>query len=169
MFCNIFLSALPFAEKLSLFRRLGLQPQRTSGTRDQALALIFFVLLLNTSPIFAQIGNSGSIEGTVKDPSGAAVPNATVQIVNPVSGLDRTTVTGADGSFRFTNVPFNPYHLAVTAAGFASYTQDLDVRSTVPTPVQVSLKVGTAVTSVTVEAKGADLVENDPTFHTDVD
>jgi hypothetical protein len=183
MFCNIFLSALPFAEKLSLFRRLGLQPQRTSGTRDRALvpeespgaffgacfALIFFVLLLNTSPISAQIGNSGSIEGTVKDPSGAAVPNATVQIVNPVSGLDRTTVTGADGSFRFTNVPFNPYHLAVTAAGFASYTQDLDVRSTVPTPVQVGLKVGTAVTSVTVEAKGADLVENDPTFHTDVD
>ena len=35
-------------------------------------------------------------------------------------------------SFRFTNVPFNPYHLAVTAKGFAGYTQDVDVRSSVP-------------------------------------
>jgi TonB-dependent receptor-like protein len=43
------------------------------------------------------------------------------------------------------------------------------VRSTVPTSVQISLKLGTANTSVTVEANGGDLVENESTFHTDVD
>jgi len=117
----------------------------------------------------AQLGNSGSIEGVVKDPSGAAVVNATVEISYPVTGYKRTTTTSGDGSFRFTNVPFNPYHLTVTADGFAMYAQDVEVRSTVPARADLSLKVGTAVTSVTVEANGGDLVEKDPTFHTDVD
>ena len=117
----------------------------------------------------AQLGNSGSIEGVVKDQSGGLVPGAKVEITNPVSGLHRETTTDTDGAFRFTNVPFNPYHLVVTAAGFNSYTQDVDVRSTVPTRIQVGLKIGAAATSVTVEASGPDLIENDPSFHTDVD
>jgi Carboxypeptidase regulatory-like domain len=126
----------------------------------------FFACSIRSS---AQTGNSGSIEGTVKDPSGAAVVKASVEITNVVSGYKRTTVTADDGTFRFGNVPFNPYHMTVTADGFAPFTQDVEVRSTVPTNVQTELKVGTAVTSVTVESNGADLVENDSTFHTDVD
>jgi len=126
-------------------------------------------LLLLATPSRAQVGNSGSIEGVVKDQSAAAVANATVEISYPVSGYSRTTSTASDGSFRFTNVPFNPYHLVVTASGFASFAQDVDVRSGVPMSVPVTLKVGSAATTVTVEATGADLVENDATFHTDVD
>ncbi len=117
----------------------------------------------------AQLGNSGSIEGVVKDPTGGVIAGATVEISYPVSGFHRETTTGSDGDFRFTNVPFNPYHLAVTAPGFAAYSQDVDVRSTVPTAVQISLKLGTAATSITVEANGADLIETESTFHTDVD
>jgi hypothetical protein len=115
------------------------------------------------------MGNSGSIEGVVKDASGGVVAGATVEVSNPVSGFKRETATGSDGSFRFSNVPFNPYHLTVTEAGFASYTQDVDVRSTVPTTLQIGLKVGAAAETVKVEANGGDLVENDSTFHTDVD
>src|SRR5258708_12190426 len=77
--------------------------------------------------------------------------------------------TGSDGAFRFTNVPFNTYHLVVATTGFTPYTQDVDIRSSVPTSIQIGLKLGTAATSITVEANGGDLVENDPTFHTDVD
>jgi hypothetical protein len=128
-----------------------------------------WLLLLLAAPSRAQVGNSGSIEGVVKDQSAAAVANATVEISYPVSGYSRTTSTASDGSFRFTNVPFNPYHLVVTASGFASFAQDVDVRSGVPVSVPVTLKVGSAATTVTVEATGADLVENDATFHTDVD
>jgi hypothetical protein len=120
-------------------------------------------------PARAQLGNSGSIEGVVKDPSGGAVANVTVEIWNPVSGYKRETTTGSDGSFRFTNVPFNPYHFVARAKGFATYVQDAEVRSTVPTSVQISLKIATAATTVTVESNGGDLVENDPVFHTDVD
>jgi len=134
-----------------------------------AVLILGFVLLLTAEPAKAQLGNSGSIEGIVKDPSGGVIAGATVEISNPVSGFHRETTTGSDGDFRFTNVPFNPYHLAVTAPGFASYAQDVDVRSTVPTSLQISLKLGTAATSITVEANGADLVETESTFHTDVD
>jgi len=121
-------------------------------------------------PARAQLGNSGSIEGVVKDQSGASVPGAKVEITNPVSSFHREATTDNDGNFRFTNVPFNPYHLVVTAAGFGSVSQDVDVRSTVPVNIPVALKVGSAAsTSITVEANGGDLVENESTFHTDVD
>jgi hypothetical protein len=130
--------------------------------------ILAIVLLFSEAATWAQ-GNSGSIEGVVKDSSGGVVVNATVEVSNPVSGFNRITTTGSDGSFRFTNVPFNPYHMVVTAPGFASYTQDVDVRSTVATNVQIGLKVGAASETVKVEASGGDLVENDPTFHTDVD
>src|SRR2546425_8972595 len=137
----------------------------------RAFALVFLgMILFALAPLGrAQLGNSGTIEGVVKDPTGGAIPNATVEITNPVSGFTRTATTDSEGSFRFANVPFNPYHLTATAAGFAAYTQDVDVRSTVPTTLQISLKLGTAQTSITVEAKGEDLLEKDPSFHTDVD
>ena len=132
-----------------------------------AALVLGLVMSFAPRPAVAQLGNSGSIEGVVKDPSGGVVAGATVEISYAVSGFHRETTTGSDGSFKFTNVPFNSYHLAVTAGGFDSFTQDVDVRTAVPTTVQISLKIGTAVQTVNVEAK--DLVENESTFHTDID
>ena len=138
--------------------------------RKLLLFIFGFSFLFYATPSRAQVGNSGSIEGVVKDPSGGVVGGATVEISYAVSGYSRIVTTGSDGTFRFTNVPFNTYHLVVTKDGFASFTQDVDVRSSVPTTTAISLKLGSAsATSVTVEATGGDLVENDSTFHTDVD
>ena len=116
----------------------------------------------------AQGANSGTISGTVSDPSGSVIANATVTIHNPVSQYERSTTTDSSGNFSFTNVPFNPYHLSVTVNGFSSYAEDVDVRSVVSITLKIALKVAGAQTTVTVES-GADLVENDPTDHTDVD
>ena len=135
-----------------------------------SVSVLWFAMTLAVAPANAQLGNSGSVEGVVKDQSGASVAGAKVEITNPVSGFHREATTDGDGNFRFTNVPFNPYHLVVTANGFTSATQDVDVRSTVPLNVPIALKVGAAAsTTVTVEANGGDLVENESTFHTDVD
>src|SRR5712692_8233031 len=137
-----------------------------------SISLVFvlgLVLFFATGPANAQLGNAGSIEGVVKDSSCGVVPGAKVEISYGVSGYQRETTTGSDGSFRFSNVPFNTYHLVVTTSGFAPYTQDVDVRSSVPTGIQIALKLGTAETSITVEANGGDLLEKDPSFHTDVD
>ena len=99
---------------------------------------------------------------------GAVVPNATVQIRNPVSGFERSTTTNDSGTFEFSNIPFNPYHLSVTAAGFATYAKDVEMRSAVPVNLPITLQVQGSTTQVMVEG-GGDLIENDPTFHTDVD
>ncbi len=140
---------------------------RSSCKTYQALAIVAFIV--STGIANAQSGGgSGTLNGTVLDPSGAVVANATVEIHNPVSGYDRTSTTDDKGNFSFSNVPFNPYHMTVTAAGFAESAQDVEVRSAVPSSVKVSLQVTGSSTTVTVEA-GEDLVENDPTFHTDVD
>ncbi len=133
------------------------------------IVLCVWSLLCWTAPAGAQSGNSGTIEGVVKDPSGAVVANANVEISYPVSGFDRSTKSGSDGDFRFTNVPFNTYHLVVILQGFAPFAQDVDVRSAVPVTVQVRLKIGNTSATITVEAGGADLVENEPEFHTDID
>jgi hypothetical protein len=128
---------------------------------------IFAVTFL-TATVWAQSGGtSSSINGTVLDATGAVVPNATVEIHNPVSHYDRSTTTDKSGNFSIPNVPFNPYHLAATATGFAPAAQDVEVRSVVPVNVKVSLQVSGASTTVTVEAAG-DLLENDSTFHSDI-
>jgi hypothetical protein len=130
-----------------------------------AIAIAF----LSTIVAAQSVGNSGSIIGNVVDPTGAVVANATVRIQNPVSGFDRTTTTDNAGKFNFTNVPFNPYHLTVAAPGFSSGVQDVEPRSSVPVNVSISLKVLGSTQQVTVQAEAGDLIENDPTFHTDVD
>ncbi len=113
--------------------------------------------------------NSTSVSGTVIDPSSAVVSGATVEIQNPVSGYERTTRTDSTGSFNFQNVPFNPYHLTVTANGFASFVQDVDVRSNVPITLKIGLQIAGTETQVTVQTDAGDLLENDPIAHTDVD
>jgi len=107
-------------------------------------------------------GNSTSISGIVMDPTGAVVPNAAVEIRNPVSAFNRSTSTNNSGAFSFPSVPFNPYHLTVTAAGFAPYAEDLEARSAVPIQLKISLALGTSSSAVTVTA--GDLLENTPIF-----
>ena len=68
---------------------------------------------------------AGTITGTVTDASGAVIPGATVTIENPVSGLKRSAKTDAAGQYRFTNLPFNPYHLVAQAPGFSPFTADV--------------------------------------------
>ena len=134
----------------------------------RSLFLAFVQVFLLAVVASAQLGNSGSIEGTVTDPSGAAIVNASVEISYPVTGFTRTTTTDSSGFFRIANVPFNPYHMSVNAPGFAPYAKDVEVRTVVPMKVDASLKIGVEATQVMVEA-GEDLVEKDPSFHTDVD
>jgi hypothetical protein len=127
------------------------------------LVIVFFVPFRTSAQTF------GTIQGTVTDPSNAVIPGATVEIHNPVSGFSRSVVTDGYGRFSIPNVPFNPYHLSVSSKGFSAYSQDVDIRSAVPVNLTVSLKLSEASETVTVEAGAADLIETEPTFHTDVD
>src|SRR5580658_5830859 len=131
-------------------------------------AFVFFPFLLLSPAIYLQAQTAaGTITGTVTDASGAVIPGATVTIENPVSGLSRTAKTDASGQYRFTNLPFNPYHLSAHAEGFSPFTADVQVRSSVAVTPIIKLQVGGASTTVTVT--GDDLVENDTSLHTDID
>jgi len=129
------------------------------------------LLLLALGALYAahaQSGNAGTVRGTVTDPSGAVVPNATVHIANPVSEYEQTTLTDGAGQFTFPNVPFNPYTLSVSAKGFAIRSQNVEIRSAVGINVKIALQVSGGSQTVTVASQG-DLIEDDSTFHVDVD
>ena len=83
-----------------------------------------FLQVRATSTFSQSAASSGTVAGSVTDPSGAVVPGATVSINNPVSQYSRTATTDAAGRFNFPNIPFNPYHLTVNHAGFASSVRD---------------------------------------------
>jgi hypothetical protein len=129
------------------------------------------VLLCFPPQGFAQStsSNSGTVHGTVLDPSGKSIQGAQVEIQNPVSKYNQTVESDAQGNFQFNNVPFNPYHLSVGAKGFDLSTQDVDVRSSVPLELKIPLKIGTLNISVEVTADAGDLIETDPETHTDLD
>jgi hypothetical protein len=149
------------------------QPQLRFTPVPWRLCLVVLALVVVvTFPINSvgqSVGNSTSLDGTVLDVTGAVVLGATVKIHNPVSGFDRTVQTDSAGQFSFPNVPFNPYHVTVTAKGFASYTQDVELRSVVPVTISVTLQAVVEAQTVTVHEEAGDLVETDSTFHSDVD
>jgi len=133
---------------------------------------IFLCLLLVFSAgigVRAQSINSGTVTGTVTDQSGAVVRGAQVLIQNHITGYQRAAVTDDAGSFRFTNIPQNNYQLTATAPGFSAASQDIEVRSSLPMAVSLSLKVATGETSINVQASAGTIVENDPSAHVDVD
>ncbi len=127
------------------------------------------VALLAALPMKAQsLGNAGTIEGTVVDPSGAVVAKAQVTLRHAVSGYTQSTVSGADGSFRLTNIPANPYRLEITAAGFNMFAQNVDIKNSIPVPVKATLAVAGSTTTVVVQG-AAEALETDPSAHVDVD
>src|ERR1700678_3969456 len=129
------------------------------------LSLIFLVVATYAQSSSA---NSGTVRGTVLDPSGAAIMGATVEIQNPVSRYDKSVQTDSQGNFEFDNIPYNNYHLSASAKGFQGGEQDVNVRSPLPVEAKLSLTIGAGTQSVTVTTAG-DLVETDTTTHTDVD
>lgn len=134
--------------------------------RILAAAIVFLL----TGLAHAQsLGNAGTIEGTVVDPSGALIPQAAVTLANAITGYKQTVAASADGTYRLVNIPPNSYRLTVSAPGFSTFQQDVVIRSSVPITIKATLPVAAAVTTVDVEATGAAQVETDPSAHTDVD
>jgi Carboxypeptidase regulatory-like domain len=116
-----------------------------------------------------ELGGAGTVQGTVKDPTGGLMNAVAVELSNPVTGLKRSTATDASGRFVFRNLPPNPYHLSVSAQGFAPFARDVDVRSAVPIDLDVALTLAGTTASVEVVGHAEDLLERDPTAHTDID
>lgn len=135
-----------------------------------ACGVLSLLLSGGFSAAFGQsLGNAGTIEGLVVDPSGAAIPKASVIIRNAVSGYSQTATSDSDGTFRLSNIPSNPYHLEITASGFSVFAQDVPIRNAIPIRLRATMALAGGQTTVNVEAAGADILENDPSAHVDID
>ncbi len=113
------------------------------------------------------LGSAGTIHGSVTDPSGGRIPGAHVSLGNEITRYQRETFADAKGEFRFTNIPFNEYHLEIKASRFEVSRQHLSVRSAMPLQITVGLKLLAPHESVLVTAE-APLVDDTPVSHVDI-
>jgi len=113
---------------------------------------LFFAIVIGCSCATAQ-QITGSIRGSVSDPSGAVVQNASVTAKNIETGLARSTTSDNGGNFLLLELPVGRYQLEVSATGFSKYLQagiTLNVNETANVPVK--LAVGSQGEKVQVEA-----------------
>ncbi|HWB87325.1 MAG TPA: carboxypeptidase-like regulatory domain-containing protein [Bryobacteraceae bacterium] len=118
---------------------------------------------------FAQVSGTGSIQGTVSDPSGAVVTGASVTATNVATGVQTTRQTTDAGFYVISPLPAGPYTVTVKATGFQSVNQQgviLDALATLG--LNFKLELGSATQSITVEAAPPMLKTDDATMGSSV-
>jgi len=131
------------------------------------LCALMFLLALHLP---AQTTGSGSIQGTVSDPSGALIPEASVKLVETSTQVTLTTKTSSGGAYAFPNINVGTYSVTVTAPGFETYTSTgnvLEVGSSIA--VNATMTVGSTDVKVEVHTEGAALQTEDASFKQTVD
>jgi outer membrane receptor protein involved in Fe transport len=121
-----------------------------------AKTLTLFLMALLTSSNLTGQQITGSIRGTVSDPSGAVVRAATVTAKQIETGLTRVAITDRQGEYVLVELPIGHYQLEVQAKGFQKYLQQgisLDVNQTAM--VGIHLKLGSETQQVEVSANAA--------------
>ncbi len=112
-------------------------------------SLVFMCLLVG--PLAAAQTSTTSVQGTVTDPSGAAVANATVELTNDESKTKRETTTDTQGEYRFQFLPPSTYALVIQAPGFSRYERKgLQLLINTPATVNAQLQLGQSTQVVTV-------------------
>lgn len=118
------------------------------------ISLVLLVILF-TCLAFGQ-GALGTITGTVADPSGAVVGNASIEIKNTATGQVSKTVTTATGNYTVPQLPVGSYDLTVTVTGFKTYKRSgLDLAAAQIMRIDIPLEVGSQTESVTVTAEAS--------------
>src|SRR6267142_181106 len=120
------------------------------------LFALFFTL------VFSVAANSqtfrGAINGTVTDPSGAAVAGAAVKATEKATGIVHNTVTTGDGQYAFQDIALGSYAVNVVATGFTTVTVDnVMISAGQVYTLPISLKIGQSATTVEVSAAAVTL------------
>jgi len=141
---------------------LALIPFRRSFT----LTILFLVGLLFTKAAF---GQTSALNGSVTDPTGAAVANALVTITNVATGVQKKALTHEDGLYSATALQPGTYSLTVSASGFSSFVRSNIVLSLdTTTRIDLTLKTAGSTTEVTVSADASLLQPDSPEFESHV-
>lgn len=137
-----------------------MKPSVTRSFLQQSRCLYIFLSLLMlcvlSRPLMAQ--STGSLNGTVTDPTGAAVPNAKVSATNTATGVTSSTQTDSAGAYLFPSLPIGAYRMEVAASGFQKATiSNLKLPVATSVTQNVQLKVGGASESIEITADAAIL------------
>ncbi|HYT06813.1 MAG TPA: carboxypeptidase regulatory-like domain-containing protein, partial [Rugosimonospora sp.] len=132
-----------------------LSPFRFSKINHKLLYLLALLMFL-PSFAFAQ-ADTGTITGTVRDTSGAVVPDAMVTVRNAATGVQRSTQTGNDGVYTFPALPPALYDVTVSKTGFADYKAQTQV--TVGSHITLDAPLSVSQVSTTVEVVAVPVAE----------
>jgi Carboxypeptidase regulatory-like domain len=126
----------------------------------QILPVLVIILLVSTTCVWGQFGAS-TIRGTITDPSGAAVPGATVRITNLQTNLSRTQATRSSGSYSFELIPPGEYKVEIEAKGFQkNVVPRIQALVGNVTEVSQALQIGEVKTTVVVEVSSGAVQVN---------
>ena len=119
--------------------------------RSTALVVTAVALLLFSGAAQAQLAGKGAVSGTILDPTGASVPDATVVITNDANGIATTTTSTSAGDYSVSTLDAGVYTIVVTAKGFEKLTQkNVQVNSLETQSFSPKLTIGASDQSVTV-------------------
>jgi hypothetical protein len=122
--------------------------------RSKSLVCLLAILIAGVHAGAQQI--TGSIRGTVQDPSSAFVQSASVSARQTETGLTRTAITDAGGAYVLVELPVGHYELQVEAKGFRKYVQQgiiLDVNETATIPIHLAVGAESQVLEVNADAQ----------------
>ena len=144
------------------YTRISLLFSAAGKNRNPCCSYALLAMLLVFAALVPRVVSAqqaaANVSGVVKDPSGAAIPNARVGLTNVNTGVVRTTTTNGEGVYEFPNVVPGTYSMQASATGFTTVSQP-------PVTLQVSqiatfnfqMKVGSTTSTVTVNATPAAL------------
>ncbi len=111
----------------------------------------------------AQLTTTATITGTVRDTTGAVIPQATITILNEQTGIQTTTESNAEGSFAVPALQVGRYTLKVAKQGFQTYTETgIDLHPSTVATVNPVMKLGSLSTEVTVTATATQIQSSTP-------
>src|SRR6516162_10382111 len=127
---------------------LGLNP--SNYARTVFLLSIGLVALALALPLASALTGLGTVSGTVRDPSEAAVPGAQVTVTSTETGLARSAPTSSTGSYYFGALPLGPYRLTVERQGFTTWEGTFTLAVGENAVVNPTLRMGSTTTVVRV-------------------
>src|SRR6266545_3733764 len=124
------------------------------------LILMAVVLVLGGQSVFGQLRIVGAVSGTVHDPNGAIVPNASIVLKDSKTGVTKETTSNEGGAFFFPDLASGAYEMTVSMPGFrTSLVPNVTVSTSQTTDVKVNLEVGQPTETVTVVEGASQVLE----------
>ncbi len=136
----------------------GIGPRLAAGAASKMTGLLLLALALFIAPNLTKAATTGSIFGTLKDPSGAVIPGATITVTNTAQGIQTKTVTDEKGAYTFPSLTVGRYNLVAEASGFKVAKRNdlvIDLDSSVQT--DLSMEMIEKIEEVTVLENGVQI------------